>query len=310
MSQDDFDARVKETVDSYGSKIKKHFQRERRVEIPDKVSTVVAYYSIAQHYKFGIDKVFEQDTAYDRIIILEEDLKVAPDFFQYMNKMSPLLDRDTSVFCISAWNDNGLREFVSSPSTFYRSDFFPGLGWMMKRSLWTDDIGPKWPLGFWDDWLREGVNRKGRACIRPEISRTFTFGFKGGASSNQFSQYLSRIQLNDGEVDWESIDVNDFIKSKYDAKFIEEVRSAKLLSVGDLDAPRENEKIRVEYHSNDNYMDIARKIGIMADVKAGVPRGAYLGTVTVKLRTNTLYITTKSLAPETYTNLPPYKLQN
>lgn len=32
---------------------------------------------------------------------------------------------------------------------------------------------------FWDDWLRADEQRKGRACIRPEISRTHTFGEKG-----------------------------------------------------------------------------------------------------------------------------------
>lgn len=32
---------------------------------------------------------------------------------------------------------------------------------------------------FWDDWIREPEQRKNRACIRPEISRTRTFGKKG-----------------------------------------------------------------------------------------------------------------------------------
>lgn len=32
---------------------------------------------------------------------------------------------------------------------------------------------------FWDDWIREPAQRKERACIRPEISRTRTFGKVG-----------------------------------------------------------------------------------------------------------------------------------
>ncbi|KAG2379592.1 hypothetical protein C9374_006709 [Naegleria lovaniensis] len=307
VSQDGFDEKVKETVDSFGDKIKKHFQRERNVIIPDKVSNVVAYYSIAQHYKFGIDHVFAEDVNYDRIIIMEEDLRVAPDFFEYFTYMSPLLNMDTSLFCISAWNDNGMKGFVKDPAKFYRSDFFPGLGWMMRRKLWEDDFGPKWPLGFWDDWIREGVNRKGRACVRPEISRTYTFGFKGGASSNQFANYLSDIVLNTESVDWNKIDINSLVKSNYDEEFIKEVKSSTLIKFNEIGA-RENEKIRLEYSTSDEYMRIAREVGIMADVKAGVPRGAYLGTVTVRLRSNTLYITTPSFAPQTYTNLPPYKI--
>lgn len=29
---------------------------------------------------------------------------------------------------------------------------------------------------YWDDWIRQPQQRKGRSCIRPEISRTRTFG--------------------------------------------------------------------------------------------------------------------------------------
>ena len=32
---------------------------------------------------------------------------------------------------------------------------------------------------YWDDWMREPAQRLERACIRPEVSRTRTFGKKG-----------------------------------------------------------------------------------------------------------------------------------
>lgn len=34
------------------------------------------------------------------------------------------------------------------------------------------ELEPNWPITFWDDWMRKPENRKDRACIRPEISRT------------------------------------------------------------------------------------------------------------------------------------------
>jgi alpha-1,3-mannosyl-glycoprotein beta-1,2-N-acetylglucosaminyltransferase len=37
--------------------------------------------------------------------------------------------------------------------------------------MW-EEIGPKWPEAFWDDWLREPPQRRGRHCLRPEISRS------------------------------------------------------------------------------------------------------------------------------------------
>src|SRR6218665_3042758 len=32
---------------------------------------------------------------------------------------------------------------------------------------------------FWDDWMRHPDQRRDRTCIRPEISRTSTFGRQG-----------------------------------------------------------------------------------------------------------------------------------
>ena len=65
----------------------------------------------------------------------------------------------------------------------HRSDFFPGLGWMMLRTFWLE-IRNSWPEGFWDDWIRDKKQRKDRACLRPEVSRTEMSGksAKGGVS--------------------------------------------------------------------------------------------------------------------------------
>ena len=110
--------------------------------------------------------------------------QVAPDFFDYFEATAPLLYSDPTLFCVSAWNDNGQRGHVRQPEAIYRTDFFPGLGWMMTRDFWGE-VGPKWPKGYWDDWLREPVNRRGRGCLRPDVSRSYTFG-EHGSSGGQF----------------------------------------------------------------------------------------------------------------------------
>jgi alpha-1,3-mannosyl-glycoprotein beta-1,2-N-acetylglucosaminyltransferase len=70
----------------------------------------------------------------------------------------------------------------------HRSDFFPGLGWLLTKNVWNE-IKTNWPkasvrhltkikilfvffYSFWDDWMRLPEQRHDRACIRPEISRT------------------------------------------------------------------------------------------------------------------------------------------
>lgn len=109
-----------------------------------------AYQALAKHYGWALSQVFNGKINIElpipqRIIILEEDLHVAPDFFGYMAATSKILDKDSSLFAVSAFNDNG--HLVNDPKRLLRSDFFPGLGWMMKRSLWKSELEAKWPEG-------------------------------------------------------------------------------------------------------------------------------------------------------------------
>lgn len=90
------------------------------------------------------------------------------------------MKNDPSLWCISAWNDNGKENLIDASriDLLYRTDFFPGLGWMLSKEIWTE-LSIKWPKSFWDDWIREPIQRKDRVCIRPEIPRTRTFGKVG-----------------------------------------------------------------------------------------------------------------------------------
>ncbi|KAK4491493.1 hypothetical protein RD792_002243, partial [Penstemon davidsonii] len=78
---------------------------------------------------------------------IAHDMEIAPDFFDYFEAGAALLDSDKSIMAISSWNDNGQRQFVYDPYVLYRSDFFPGLGWMLSKSTW-DELSPKWPKAY------------------------------------------------------------------------------------------------------------------------------------------------------------------
>merc|ERR1711972_330880 len=126
------------------------------------------------HYHWAFSQVFD-NCGHDHLIVLEEDLEIAPDFFSYFAATLPLLKGDPSLFCVSAWNDNGRSELASDTQAIFRTDFFPGLGWLLLRELWVE-IRNRWPDAFWDDFIRRKDVRKDRHCIRPEVSRTHTFG--------------------------------------------------------------------------------------------------------------------------------------
>eukprot|EP00037_Helgoeca_nana_P012192 m.110122 g.110122 ORF g.110122 m.110122 type:complete len:515 (-) comp21302_c0_seq7:1413-2957(-) len=174
------------------------------------------YYKIARHYKFALDKVFAHPARYDSVIIMEDDLDVASDIFEFFAQGRELLRADPTLFCVSAWNDNGKSQHVADPHRLYRTDFFPGLGWMILRSLWDDELGPKWTDRYWDDWVRLPEQRNGRACIRPEVSRTRTFGAKGVSKGQFFNKYLKFIKLNEEHVNFLATNVSYLLKHNYD----------------------------------------------------------------------------------------------
>lgn len=144
--------------------------------MPPKEKKFKGYFKIARHYGWALNQTFFNFN-FDSVIIVEDDLDISPDFFEYFSGLHPLLKKDPTLWCISAWNDNGKSGLVNDkkPELLYRTDFFPGLGWMMTKDLWLE-LCNKWPKSYWDDWIRQPQQRKDRACIRPEISRTRTFG--------------------------------------------------------------------------------------------------------------------------------------
>eukprot|EP00045_Choanoeca_perplexa_P008304 m.76694 g.76694 ORF g.76694 m.76694 type:complete len:497 (-) comp14441_c0_seq10:1089-2579(-) len=240
------------------------------------------YYKIARHYKWALTQMFDVK-GYGAVVIVEDDLDIAPDFFEYMTMGQSLLATDPTLWCVSAWNDNGRKGYVKDDARLYRTDFFGGLGWMLRKDVWSE-LKPKWPASFWDDWVRDNDQRRGRSCIRPEVSRSRTFG-KIGVSKGQFyDQYLKYIQLAETSIPFSTRDWSYLIKSNYDPKFHTAVyEKAKVISLSDAlsvsDGSREC-RVNYKYTTQHAFAPLAKKLGIMEDWKDGVPRTAYKGVVT------------------------------
>lgn len=246
---------------------------------------IIAYYKIASHYKWALDQLFNKHNFY-RVIILEDDMEIAPDFFEYFEAAAALLDSDKTIMAVSSWNDNGQKQYVHDPKILYRSDFFPGLGWMLTKSTW-DELSPKWPKAYWDDWLRLQENHKGRQFIRPEVCRTYNFGEHGSSMGQFFKQYLEPIKLNDVHVDWKSMDLTYLKEDNYVRYFANLVSNAKPVQGADavLKAYNIDGDVRVHYKDQPDFERIARQFGIFEEWKDGVPRAAYKGVVVFRFQT-------------------------
>ncbi|KAK5774405.1 alpha-1,3-mannosyl-glycoprotein 2-beta-N-acetylglucosaminyltransferase isoform X1 [Gossypium arboreum] len=278
VSQDGSDPRVKTKALSY-----KELTYMQHIDYDpvhtDRPGELIAYYKIARHYKWALDELFYKHN-FDRVIILEDDMEIAPDFFDYFEAAAALLDKDKSIMAVSSWNDNGQKQFVYDPYALYRSDFFPGLGWMLTRSVWNE-LSPKWPKAYWDDWLRLKDNHNGRQFLRPEVCRTYNFGEHGSSMGQFFEKYLAPIKMNDVKVDWKSQDLSYLTEEKYAQYFADILKAAKPVPGTDpaLMASNIEGDIRIQYRDQSDFEYIAQQFGVFEEWKDGVPRTAYKGVV-------------------------------
>ncbi|XP_033337392.2 alpha-1,3-mannosyl-glycoprotein 2-beta-N-acetylglucosaminyltransferase [Megalopta genalis] len=283
VSEDCQHHQTAEVIARYGDQIM-HIQQpdQSDIEVPPKEKKFKGYFKIARHYGWALNHVFFQ-LRYNTVIIVEDDLDIAPDFFEYFLGTYPLLVSDNSLWCVSAWNDNGKAGLVddNAADALYRTDFFPGLGWMLTRQLWTE-LSPKWPKSYWDDWIRQPEQRRNRACIRPEISRTRTFGKTGVSNGMFYERHLKYIKLNTEYVHFTKMNLTYLLKDNYDINFVNEVYQSTVVSFlelknGKVVAPG---AVRIPYYSRQAYKITAKQFGLMDDFRSGVPRTGYRGVVT------------------------------
>lgn len=176
---------------------------------------------IARHYHFALSQAFDsrENANVSHVLVLEDDLLFAPDFLAYMLAAAKHLTRadKNAIVCASGWNDNGRHETDMRGARL--TTFFPGLGWMLSRALWTDYLRPNWPgapnststsiVGIgWDFWLRVAFEAHGWACITPAVPRVFHFGATGSnVAAQETEQLFASSPLADlpaGSVDWDA----------------------------------------------------------------------------------------------------------
>ncbi len=71
------------------------------------------YYKIARHYRWALEEIFMKHK-FQTVIINEDDLNISPDFFSYFEAMEKVLSQDNTIYCVSAWNDNGKPSLINT----------------------------------------------------------------------------------------------------------------------------------------------------------------------------------------------------
>lgn len=139
------------------------------------------------------------------VIVLEPYLEVSPDFLRYFSQTIHLLERDRSLLTVSAWNENGYAHSSGDPQLFYRTQAFPGFGWVLSRSIWPEMKEFKFSccdVPTWKGWFQGGLMR-GRETVVPDLSRVKRHLPPGFTMETPFMRgYLKdRVSSNDSSTE-------------------------------------------------------------------------------------------------------------
>lgn len=107
VSQDCGHEPTTRVIKSYGDQISLIRQPDLSdIPLKGKEKKFKGYYKIARHYGWALNQTFHT-LNYETVLIVEDDLDISPDFFQYFQALHPILKADPTLWCVSAWNDNG-----------------------------------------------------------------------------------------------------------------------------------------------------------------------------------------------------------
>lgn len=164
----------------------------------------------------------------------------------------------------------------------------------MTQRLWQEELHASWPPAYWDEFMRRRDVRRDRACIRPEISRTYTFGYIGVSNGQFFNSYLRHNYLNQLPTAFNSTALSISLQpDTYDKEFLASVydRSQVIRTPSQLlRLPEGPASFRYEYRTQTEFVEAARLLGAMQDFKEGIPRTAYRGVVPVFFLGKRIYL--------------------
>mmetsp|Transcript_7499 Transcript_7499/g.18231 ORF Transcript_7499/g.18231 Transcript_7499/m.18231 type:complete len:514 (-) Transcript_7499:266-1807(-) len=248
------------------------------------------------HSFWTLSQLFD-NYGYSKAVILDDNLNVAFDFFDYLQASSALLDTDSSIMCVSAWNENGQADFAKDSSSLIRTDIFPEYSSMISNSFWRE-IKRDWPASDWKSFVRTLDEEKRRACIIPEVCRVSVRKqpSMSEADEEEFEKYFSNIKLNKNPVKFGSMDLNYLSKPKYDLYIRKLVETSTTIPTASAlkDYRGQPGNIKILYEGTKSYVSIARILNLPSRLRDGYPPASYYGLVIIRYGTWRVFITPKN----------------
>ncbi|GAB1610993.1 uncharacterized protein LOC115220313, partial [Argonauta hians] len=167
------------------------------------------------------------------VIFIEEELLLSPDFLFFMAQSMSLLEQDSSVLAISAWNYNGYETTSKNSSLLYRVEDFPGLGFMLKKQVYMQHMRGNMEYccskRIWDGWSIQNIT-DGEVII-PDVSRvyrqpSFNSHIEGDFAKTLFK--LPRVTNLEQKVQLRNVQLLE--KGAYESEILKFLRESHVLS--------------------------------------------------------------------------------
>ncbi|KAH6928374.1 hypothetical protein HPB50_014964 [Hyalomma asiaticum] len=142
---------------------------------------------------FEFAKHLFPDAAY--FVVIEEGVLLGPDFLAYLGQLLPLLDMDSTISTISAWNDNGFQGVSGNNKRLFRVESLTGMGFLVRRGF---------PAETWCErrFLLEG-SPSGGDTISPDVSRVMRISDLVYDDGTPFSEAIEALLSHERVTDME-----------------------------------------------------------------------------------------------------------
>jgi len=183
-----------------------------------------------EHYEKSLKRVWELHSNKDKVIVIEEDLILSPDFLYTLALLSEIFRKDQTISAIQMWNPNSYDIVNGSIELIYRVDQFYGLGYLIRRSFYEKNIKNSFQeccsKRVWDKWTFSETS----SFLMPDISRIFRRPIDGNRLNTKYLETLFNQKRKTNLNPFPSLtNIDTLRKDKYDAYLIKSINSATLI---------------------------------------------------------------------------------
>ncbi|XP_060078502.1 protein O-linked-mannose beta-1,2-N-acetylglucosaminyltransferase 1-like [Ylistrum balloti] len=204
---------------------------------------------------------WELHTEAKYLIVLEEEIVLAPDFLSFLGQSLVVVDSDASLLGVSAWNYNGYDTTSGDRTLAYRVEEFPGLGFLLKRSVFDTYMKNRMSVccskRVWNNWALAGEEVVGEILI-PDVSRIYRQPYQTWNTNEDYlTELFNKPRLTNLEAGMNLKGLSHLMESSYDALLHKKLASADVFTADMLKNCMTGKKQQILYVPIEKKSDFA-----------------------------------------------------